>query len=167
MSNLRRYWSTTVFAAWAGLLSIALAVAGEPDRSPVDLAISADETLMVVANQTVGTLSLVDLEQGKVIDETPCGKHTAAVALSPDETLVLATAQYSGDLCFFELTGRRLRPAGRGVRQNCARRPKRMLRPGNRMSSLLKATALRPRTSFRFRPVTFASSRMPSTGSKR
>ncbi|MBX7071642.1 MAG: hypothetical protein K1X71_00730 [Pirellulales bacterium] len=112
MSNLRRYWSTTVFAAWAGLLSIALAVAGEPDRSPVDLAISADETLMVVANQTVGTLSLVDLEQGKVIDETPCGGHPAAVVMSPDEMLVLATAQYSGDLCFFELTGRRLRPAG-------------------------------------------------------
>ncbi len=56
---------------------------GEP-RSPVELALSRDGRLAVTANRTGGTLSVVDLDAGKVLREISVGGEPFGVALTPD-----------------------------------------------------------------------------------
>ena len=45
----------------------------EPHRSPIALALSADGTRLLAANQTAGTVSLVDTKAGRVLDELKTG----------------------------------------------------------------------------------------------
>jgi YVTN family beta-propeller protein len=82
------------------------------DRSPVDLLLSADESWLVTANQVSGTLSLVDLSGDQVLDEVPCGRRPAGLAMAPDGRRVLATASYAGTLSIFEVCDGKLRAAG-------------------------------------------------------
>ena len=56
----------------------------EPHRSPIALALSADGTRLLVANQTAGTVSLVDTKTGRVLHELKTGDKPAGVALSKD-----------------------------------------------------------------------------------
>ncbi|RUL87914.1 hypothetical protein TsocGM_10195 [Tautonia sociabilis] len=60
------------------------AEAAEPHRSPVALALSADGTRLLTANQTANSVSLVDPKAGMVLDEIPTGEKPCAVALSAD-----------------------------------------------------------------------------------
>lgn len=58
--------------------------AGKPDdtavdRSPVDLALTADEKWLLTANQTSATVSLVQMSSGKVVAEVACGKRPSAI----------------------------------------------------------------------------------------
>jgi YVTN family beta-propeller protein len=85
----------------------------EPDRSPVDLVLTADEKWLLTANQTAHTVSLVDTAAGKVVAEVPCGQRPSALALTPDGKTALVTANWSGDLALFARDGARLRPAGK------------------------------------------------------
>ncbi|HEV3022885.1 MAG TPA: cytochrome c peroxidase [Pirellulales bacterium] len=82
------------------------------DRSPVDLVLGADESWLVTANQTSDTLSLVDVQSGRVLDEAPCGHRPAGLALTPDGSRVLVTASYSGTLSVFEVAQGKLHTAG-------------------------------------------------------
>jgi DNA-binding beta-propeller fold protein YncE len=106
-------WSFAVLAymvpvfVWAGV-----APAAEMDRSPVDLVLSPDEHFLVTVNQTADTVSLVDLAEGKVVCEVPCGHHPSAVAMSADGHKVAVTATYSGTLDLFNLDDGRLSAAG-------------------------------------------------------
>jgi len=56
----------------------------EPHRSPIALAVSADGTRLLAANQTSGTVSLVDLKAARVLRELKTGDKPAGVALSRD-----------------------------------------------------------------------------------
>ncbi|MEX0679630.1 MAG: cytochrome c peroxidase [Pirellulales bacterium] len=84
----------------------------EPDRSPVDLALSPDGRWLVVANQTADSLSLVRTADGEVVAEVACGKRPSAVVVTPDGRRALVSATYGGELLAFELDGPRLRGAG-------------------------------------------------------
>jgi YVTN family beta-propeller protein len=85
----------------------------EPDRSPVDLILTADEKWLLTANQTAHTVSLVETATGKVVDEAPCGERPSALALTPDGKTVAVTGTWSGDLTLLALDGGRLKPAGK------------------------------------------------------
>jgi YVTN family beta-propeller protein len=70
----------------------------ELDRSPVDLVLTSDERFLLTANQTSDSVSLVDVESGRLLTEVPCGDRPGALVLTPDERRVLVTASYGGSL---------------------------------------------------------------------
>jgi YVTN family beta-propeller protein len=55
-----------------------------PDRSPTDLALTPDGRMALTANNTANTVSLVELDGGRVVTEKPVGERPFAVAVSPD-----------------------------------------------------------------------------------
>ena len=114
------------FLAAAALLAFALsaprfeagAVAAksddaEPHRSPVALALSADGARLLTANQTAGTVSLVDTASGKVVAEVPTGDKPAGVAISKDGTRGAVAHWYGYDLAVLEVGPDSLKVAGR------------------------------------------------------
>jgi YVTN family beta-propeller protein len=108
-------WFVAWLAAFNGADRLAVpSVAVEPtrgakqalpdiDRSPVALALTPDEKWLVTANQTSGTVSLVDVQAGTVAAEAACGKRPAGIAVTPDGRQVLVTAMESGELTIFSL----------------------------------------------------------------
>lgn len=100
----------SVFASGWLLISIPKAVSDErskvqpsADRSPVDLVLTADQQWLLTANQTSGTLSLVQVATGKVMAEADAGQRPAALALTPDGRRVLVSGTYSGELVVLSL----------------------------------------------------------------
>jgi cytochrome c peroxidase len=83
-----------------------------PHRSPIDIALLPGGRLALTANHTADSVSLVDLEGGKVLAEQPCGHGPAAVACSPDGRLAAAGNLWSGTLSLFAVEGRELKPGG-------------------------------------------------------
>lgn len=73
------------------------------DRSPVDLALSPDQSWLVTANETSNSISLIRVSDGQVIDEAACGKHPADVVACPDGKTVLVTSEWSGEVIIFEV----------------------------------------------------------------
>lgn len=71
---------------------------GEPNRSPVDVALSPDGSWLVTANQTSHSVSLVNLENQTVLDEISVGDHPAFLALCPDGKTVLVSCEHAGDI---------------------------------------------------------------------
>ncbi|PHS11951.1 MAG: hypothetical protein COA78_08830 [Blastopirellula sp.] len=61
-------------------------------RSPVDIAVAQDESWLVSANRTSGTVTLVSLPDGKILDETFVGLRPTFVALAPDGHTLLVSA---------------------------------------------------------------------------
>jgi YVTN family beta-propeller protein len=57
--------------------------AGQPDRSPSGLVLLESGRFALTTNRTSDTVSLVDLENGKLVAETPVGKQPFAVAAAP------------------------------------------------------------------------------------
>lgn len=127
MSDIRRWGPRSVRLAlcWLLLAFVApwqasgVARAGSPgerpavidaalDRSPTDLALSPDERWLVTANRTSDTLSLIDVDRGRVVHEVPAGDAPAHVAFTPDGSRVLSTAAWSGELRLFRLDSGRL-----------------------------------------------------------
>lgn len=96
-----------------GLFVSAPLVAQEPDRSPVDVAITADDRFAAAANETSDTVSLVDLNTGKVVDEVAVGHRPAFVTFTPDNQRLLVTSAQGGHLHRFQLTGGKLQPQGK------------------------------------------------------
>src|SRR4051812_40450519 len=47
------------------------------DRSPIDLVLTPDEKWLVTANQASNSLSLVNVADGVVVSEVPCGRKPA------------------------------------------------------------------------------------------
>ena len=66
------------------------------------------ESRLVTANQSSGTVSLVDLEQRTVLDEVACGARPTAVSASADGRQALAAASYAGDLVLLAIEHDRL-----------------------------------------------------------
>jgi DNA-binding beta-propeller fold protein YncE len=84
---------------------------GEPDRSPIDLALLPDGRALT-ANQTSDTVTLVDLDAGKALAERPCGRRPAAVACSHDGRRAAVAASWGGAVSLFEIADDGLKPAG-------------------------------------------------------
>lgn len=85
----------------------------EPHRSPIAMALTASGDRLLTANQTSGTVSLVDPQAGKVLDEAATGEKPAGVALSRDGSLGVVTHWYGYDVAILGLVGNRIKIRGR------------------------------------------------------
>jgi YVTN family beta-propeller protein len=90
----------------------ASAPASAANRSVVDFAFTPDGRHLITGNQLADTLSVVEVETGKVTYEATCGRRPTAVAITPDGRGALVTTSYGGDLIRFEIDGGRLRRSG-------------------------------------------------------
>jgi YVTN family beta-propeller protein len=85
----------------------------EPHRSPISLALAAGGSRLITANQTAGTVSLVDVASGQVLHELATGDRPAGVALTADGRRGVVTHWYGYDVAILEIAGDRLSAAGR------------------------------------------------------
>ncbi len=83
-----------------------------PHRSPVDVALLPGGRLALTANHTADSVSLVDLDTGKVLAERPCGRKPTAVACSTDGRHAAVSNLWSDSLSLFDLDGDTIKPAG-------------------------------------------------------
>lgn len=74
------------------------------DRSPVDLILAADESWLVTVNQSAGSASLVQVDDGQVVSEVQVGRRPSGIAATADGTTLLVTATYSGELVILNRT---------------------------------------------------------------
>lgn len=81
-------WRLWLIVVAAGVGPVALA--GEPHRSPIALAVSADGNSCITANHSAGTVSLVDLSTLKVLAEVAVGRSPAAIAWLDAETALVS-----------------------------------------------------------------------------
>lgn len=84
----------------------------QPHRSPADVALLPGGRLALTANHTADSASLVDLVEGKVLSELPCGRQPAGVAVSADGRRAAVSNLWSDSLSLFEIDGGRPRPLG-------------------------------------------------------
>lgn len=84
----------------------------EPHRSPVDLAILPDGKRVLTANHNADSVSLVDLESAKVLQELKVGRKPSAIACSPDGKRVAISNLWTGSLSLLELAGSELKTIG-------------------------------------------------------
>ena len=73
-------------------------------RSPVDVALSTNGRWLVSANQTSGSVSLVDLQKRAVVDEHRVGGHPTAVVRVGDTERFVAVSRDSGEIVLFTIT---------------------------------------------------------------
>jgi YVTN family beta-propeller protein len=85
----------------------------EPHRSPIALALSADGSRLLVANQSSGTVSLIDPQSGAVLHEIPTGEKPSGIAISRDGRRGAVTHWYGYDLAVLEVGPSQLAVAGR------------------------------------------------------
>jgi YVTN family beta-propeller protein len=85
----------------------------ETDRSPVDLLLTSDGKRLLTVNQTSGTVSLIEIDSGKVVSEIAVGAKPSALALTPDGRGVVVTNTFSGDVALLGLTDGKLTPKGK------------------------------------------------------
>lgn len=79
------------------------------DRSPMDFALSPDGRIALTANAGADTVSLVEVNAGRVIAEAKVGKRPFAVALSKDEKLAVVTNQFSDSISILSVSANNLR----------------------------------------------------------
>ena len=72
-------------------------------RSPIALALSADGSRLLTANQTADSVSLIDPQVGQVLAELTTGNKPAGVAFSPDGRIAAVTHWYGYDLAILEV----------------------------------------------------------------
>ena len=84
----------------------------ELDRSPVDLLLTRDEQWLLTVNQTAGTVSLIAVPTGRVVQEIAVGERPSALAMTPDEKTLVITNTFSGEVVFLERQGQRLLKMG-------------------------------------------------------
>ena len=111
MPHAPRRLATLLIAA-ATLAGPARAEDG-PDRSPIALASSPDGSRLLVANQTGGSVALVDPAAGRVIREVATGDRPSGVAISADGKLGVVSHWYGYDLAILDLESDKLAILGR------------------------------------------------------
>jgi YVTN family beta-propeller protein len=82
-------------------------------RSPIALALSADGTRLLTANQTSGSVSLIDTASARVLDEVHTGDKPAGVALARDGRRGVVTHWYGYDLAVLDVGPQSLKLIGR------------------------------------------------------
>ena len=81
-------------------------------RSPVDLVLASDGQWLVTANETTGSISLVDTAAGRVLDELFCGERPASIALRPKTQQVVVSCSYGGQVLIVQVkSGKLIRQA--------------------------------------------------------
>src|ERR1051326_8268345 len=80
------------------------------DRSPSDLALSADGAFAVTANTTANTVSLLDLKAGRVVAERPAGQGPFGIALSHDGKQAVVTNRLSDSITLYSVSPTGLTP---------------------------------------------------------
>ncbi len=85
----------------------------EVHRSPIALSISVDGKRLLTANETAGTVSLVDVGSARVLDEIATGERPDAVAISADGRRGVVAHWYGYDLAVLEIRDDKLRVVGR------------------------------------------------------
>jgi DNA-binding beta-propeller fold protein YncE len=108
----RWYWLLLAACPLLALAGPRPAEKAEPHRSPYDLALLPGGRLALTANHTADSASLVDLAEGKVLAEAPCGRKPASVAVSADGKRAAVSNLWSDTLSLFEIDGVKLRPLG-------------------------------------------------------
>ncbi len=93
--------------------SIRTTIPADSDRSPIALALSADGSKLVTANQTSNSVTLVDAAAGRVLDEIVTGDKPAGVAVSRDGSIIVVTHWYGYDLAVIRNEGERMKITGR------------------------------------------------------
>ncbi len=91
----------------------ASSAADEPHRSPISLAVSTAGDRLLSANQTAGSVSLVDLKNRRVLDELKTGDKPAGVALARDAGRAVVTHWYGYDMAILDIKDDKLSIAGR------------------------------------------------------
>lgn len=81
--------------------------------SPIALALSADGSRLLVANQGTGTVALVDPAAGKVVAEAPTGDRPAGVAISADGTRAVVSHWFGYDVAILNVAADSLKVVGR------------------------------------------------------
>ncbi|WP_165249895.1 beta-propeller fold lactonase family protein [Paludisphaera soli] len=117
MSSIGRKTLATLLAAFlatsAGHPTLGDDAEAVPHRSPVALALSADGTRLLTANQTAGTVSLLDTSSRKVLAEAAVGEKPAGVAFAPDGRRAAVANWYGYELAVLAIEGDQVRVAGR------------------------------------------------------
>ncbi|WP_337176749.1 cytochrome c peroxidase [Paludisphaera sp.] len=111
MTNIGRWMLVTL-----AIVALPRLGAGEeavPHRSPIALALSADGKRLLTANQTASTVSLIDAEARKVLDEVTVGDKPAGVAFSPDGRRAVVANWYGYDVVVLDVVDDKLAVAGR------------------------------------------------------
>lgn len=101
-------WHQVFIACSILALVIDKAAAEEPYRSPIALAATPDGSRVITANQTAGSVSLVDPRRGRVLDECKTGDRPAGVAITPDGKIAVVTHWYGYDLVILDVESERL-----------------------------------------------------------
>ena len=83
------------------------------DRSPVSLAVFQGGKRLVTANQTSGSVSLVDTTTRKVLHELPTGDKPAGIAVTADGKTAVVSHWYGYDVAVLKIEGDRLSVLGR------------------------------------------------------
>ncbi|PQO40011.1 hypothetical protein C5Y97_06740 [Blastopirellula marina] len=78
-------------------------------RSPVDVALSPQAEWLLVANQTAGTVSLIDLASGQPVDELEVGPRPSYVQLCPDGQTALVSVTDAGQIVKVKVDGDKLK----------------------------------------------------------
>lgn len=76
-------------------------------RGPVDVLVGEREDWAVSVNELSSTLSLIDLQTLAVVDEIACGQHPTAIALLPEDQL-LVSCRDAGQIQRFAVEGKQL-----------------------------------------------------------
>jgi YVTN family beta-propeller protein len=109
----RSIWINLALGVLSALVIGESPLRAEVHRSPIALAISADGKRLLTANETAGTVSLVDAGSARVLDEVAVGERPDAVAISADGRRGVVANWYGYDLAVLEIQGDKLRVAGR------------------------------------------------------
>lgn len=103
-------------ASWLALFLLPLCVATAADRKelathrgPVDVWVTQDENLAVTINELSNTVSLIDLQQNKVLTEVEVGECPAGLAGIEGTNEFVVTCRFSGELYRFAIEHRDLR----------------------------------------------------------
>ena len=88
-------------------------LADTPHRSPIALAVSTSGDRLLSANQTSGSVSLVDIKNGRVLHELKTGDKPSSVALSRDGRRGVVTHWFGYDLAILEIKNDKLAIIGR------------------------------------------------------
>lgn len=88
-------------------------IPGESDRSPVSFVLFANGTRAITANQTSGSVSLIDVPSRKVLDEIATGEKPAGVAVAPNGKEAIVTHWWGYDVAILKIENDKLTFAGR------------------------------------------------------
>jgi YVTN family beta-propeller protein len=107
-------WAVIALIFASSLTTLALYGEAKPElhRSPVDLAVLPGGARALTANHTSNSVSLIDLANGKVLAEAPCGKQPSAVACSRDGKRAAVANLWSNTVTLLEVNDTALKVIG-------------------------------------------------------